>query len=163
MKWHAFNSKHMHRKFKSCWLNPYIKDFYSCLHILILLATKQLQMERCRICTARLAESGLVVGGRSERQPFSEPHSIERQVSRALTLPAQPRLKNHHHHHHQNHANHHCYHHLGSLGYFVVVLEFWTGTGSWRMRQYGPVVWIITWIVVSWMNCQKWLLLLFRG
>ena len=121
MKWHAFNSKHMHRKFKSCWLNPYIKDFYSCLHILILLATKQLQIERCRICTARLAESGLVVG---ERQPFSEPHSIERQVSRALTLPAQPRLKNHHHHHHQNHANHHCYHHLGSLGYFVVVLEF---------------------------------------
>ena len=124
MKWHAFNSKHLHRKYKSFWLNPHIKDFYSCLHISILLATKQLQMERCRICTARLAGSGLVVGGRSERQPFSEPHSIERQVSRALTLPAQPRLKNHHHHHHQNHANHHCYHHLGSLGYFVVVLEF---------------------------------------
>ena len=111
MKWHAFNSKHLHRKYKSSWLNPHIKDFYSCLHILILLATKQLRMERCRICTARLAESGLVVGGRSERQPFSEPHSIERQVSRALTLPAQPRFKNHHHrhHHHQNHTNQ--YHH----------------------------------------------------
>ena len=108
MKWHAFNSKHLHRKYKSSWLNPHIKDFYSCLHISILLATKQLQMERCRICTAHRAWSGLVVGRRSERQPFSEPHSIERQVSRALTLPAQPRLNNHHRRHNHQRYHHHC-------------------------------------------------------